>query len=208
MTSPRCALAAPEVGPDTGAPAGGGRGMRVETLLPLGKLDPGLREPDTPFDIRAFGSGARQAEEIGFATVLVEETKDDPYQLLALAASATQTIGIGTSVAMAFPRSPTVTAMSAWSLQKLSNGRFTLGLGPQVRGHITRRYGVEWNPPAPRMRDYVGAVRAVWRSWQERVPLDYDSEHYRLTLMVPLFDPGPIEHPAIPIHVAAIGPNM
>ncbi len=182
--------------------------MIVETLLPLGKLDPGLREPDTPLFIGDFADGARQAEDIGYDAVLVEETKDDPYQLLALGAAATTTVGLGTAVAMAFPRSPTVTAMSAWSLQKLSGGRFVLGLGSQVRGHVRRRFGLEWHPPAPWMRDYVGAVRAVWRTWQHREPLAYESEHYRLDLMVPLFDPGPIEHPDIPIHVAAIGPNM
>jgi probable F420-dependent oxidoreductase len=182
--------------------------MKIETLLPLGKLDPGLREPDTPLRIDRFGDGAREAEALGFDAVLVEETKDDPYQLLALGAAATTRIGVGTSVAMAFPRSPTVTAMSAWSLAKLSQGRFTLGLGTQVRGHVVRRFGMAWHPPAPWIRDYVGAVRAVWRTWQEQVPLDYESEHYRLNLMVPLFDPGPIEHPAIPIHLAAIGPNM
>ena len=182
--------------------------MRVETLLPLGKLDPGLREPDTPLHIADFADGARSAEAIGYDAVLVEETKDDPYQLLALGAAATTTLGIGTSVAMAFPRSPTVTAMSAWSLQKLSAGRFVLGLGSQVRGHVRRRFGMEWHPPAPWMRDYVGAVRAVWRAWQDREPLAYESDHYDLSLMVPLFDPGPIDHPHIPVHIAAIGPNM
>jgi probable F420-dependent oxidoreductase len=182
--------------------------VKVETLLPLGKLDPGLREPDTPLDIGEFASRAATAEQVGLDAVLVEETKDDPYQLLALGASATSSIGLGTSVAMAFPRSPTVTAMSAWSLQKLSEGRFVLGLGSQVRGHVRRRFGMEWHPPAPWMRDYVGAVRAVWRAWQTREPLQFESEHYNLNLMVPLFDPGPIEHPDIPIHIAAIGPNM
>lgn len=182
--------------------------MLVESLLPLGKLDPGLREPETPLDIRAFAAGARLAEDVGLDAVLVEETKDDPYQLLALGAAATSTIGVGTSVAMAFPRSPTITAMSAWSLQKLSDGRFVLGLGTQVRAHVQRRYGLSWHAPAPWMRDYVGAVRAVWQSWQTGEPLRYDSEHYRLDLVVPLFDPGPIDHPDIPIHVAAIGPNM
>ena len=182
--------------------------MRVETLLPLGKLDPGLREPETPLHIADFADGARQAEAIGYDAVLVEETKDDPYQLLALGAAATTTLGIGTSVAMAFPRSPTVTAMSAWSLQKLSGGRFVLGLGSQVRGHVRRRFGMEWHPPAPWMRDYVGAVRAVWRAWQDREPLAFESDHYNLSLMVPLFDPGPIGHPDIPIHIAAIGPHM
>jgi probable F420-dependent oxidoreductase len=182
--------------------------VKVETLLPLGKLDPGLREPETPLDIGQFAALSRRAEAIGYDTVLVEETKDDPYQLLALGAAATTRVGVGTSVAMAFPRSPTITAMSAWSLQKLSAGRFVLGLGSQVRGHVRRRFGMEWHPPAPWMRDYVGAVRAVWRAWQGREPLDFHSEHYDLSLMVPLFDPGPIEHPDIPIHVAAIGPNM
>jgi probable F420-dependent oxidoreductase len=180
----------------------------VESLLPLGKLDPGLREPETPLDIREFGALARLAEECGLDAVIVEETKDDPFQLLALGAAATSTIGLGTSVAMAFPRSPTVIAMSAWSLQKVSNGRFVLGLGTQVRAHVERRYGLAWQPPAPWMRDYVGAVRAVWRAWQTGERLAYESEHYRLDLMVPLFDPGPIDHPDIPIHVAAIGPNM
>jgi probable F420-dependent oxidoreductase len=180
----------------------------VETLLPLGKLDPGLREPETPLDIRKFAAAAALAERIGLDAVLVEETKDDPFQLLALGAAATSRIGIGTSVAMAFPRSPVVTAMSAWSLQKLSGGRFVLGLGSQVRAHVERRYGLAWSAPAPWMRDYVGAVRAVWECWQQGTPLAYVGERYKLDLMVPLFNPGPIDHPAIPIHIAAVGPNM
>ena len=182
--------------------------MKVETLRPLGKLDPGLREPDTPLDIRAFATGAALAEELGFDAVLCEETKDDPYQLMALGATSTGTVELGTSVAMAFPRAPAVTAMSAWSLQKLSAGRFCLGLGTQVRGHVTRRFGMAWHPPAPWMRDTVGAIRAVWNCWQNGTRLDFQSEHFDHSLMVPLFDPGPIEHPDIPIFVSAIGPNM
>ncbi|MEM7339305.1 MAG: TIGR03617 family F420-dependent LLM class oxidoreductase [Actinomycetota bacterium] len=182
--------------------------MLIESLLPLGKLDPGLREPETPLRIDEFAAGAAQAEAVGLDAVLVEETKDDPYQLLALGATSTSTIGLGTSVAMAFPRSPTITAMSAWSLQKLSGGRFLLGLGSQVRAHVQRRFGLEWHAPAPWMRDYVRAMRAVWDSWQTGEPLAFESEHYSLDLMVPLFDPGPIEHPDIPVHIAAIGPNM
>ncbi len=182
--------------------------MLVESLLPLGKLDPGLREPDTPLDIRDFAAGAALAERVGLDAVLVEETKDDPFQLLALGATTTGRIQLGTSVAMAFPRSPTVTALSAWSLQKLSGGRFVLGLGTQVRAHVERRYGISWSPPAPWMRDYVIALRAVWRCWQTGERLSVNTEHYRLDLMVPLFDPGPIDHPGIPVHLAAIGPNM
>ena len=182
--------------------------MKTETLLPLGKLDPGLRAPDVPLDVTSIGDAAAQVEALGYDALVVEETKDDPYQLLAMAAVATTTLGLGTSVAMAFPRSPTVTALSAWTLQKASGGRSILGLGSQVRGHIRRRYGMEWSAPGPWMRDYVGAVRAVWRCWQDRTPLEYESEHYSLNLMVPLFDPGPIAHPRIPVHIAAINPNM
>ncbi len=182
--------------------------MLLESLLPLGKLDPGLREPDTPLDIRDFAAGSALAEQVGLDAVLVEETKDDPFQLLALGAMTTRRIQLGTSVAMAFPRSPTVTALSAWSLQKLSGGRFVLGLGTQVRAHVERRYGMSWSAPAPWMRDYVVALRAVWRCWQTGERLSVDTEHYTLDLMVPLFDPGPIDHPDIPVHLAAIGPNM
>ncbi len=182
--------------------------MIIESLLPLGKLDPGLREPDTPLDIRRFAELAAIAEDVGLDAVLVEETKDDPFQLLALGSTTTSSIQLGTSVAMAFPRSPTTTALSAWSLQKVSNGRFLLGLGSQVRAHIERRYGLTWSAPAPWMRDYINAMRAVWGCWQNGTPLKFESEHYNLDVMVPLFNPGPIEHPHIPVHVAAIGPNM
>ncbi len=182
--------------------------MRAETLLPLGKVDPGLRAPETPLDISKVGADARLVEELGYDELMVEETKDDPFVIMTLAAQATTTLGLGTAVAIAFPRSPTSMAMSAWSIQKLSRGRFTLGLGPQVRAHIQRRYGLEPAPAGPWMRDYVGALRAVWECWQNGRPLDYESDHYRLNLMVPLFDPGPIEHPEIPIHLAAVNTVM
>ena len=182
--------------------------MLVETLLPLGKVDPGLREPGTSLDIRRVFGDAQLVESLGYDALMVEETKEDPYMVMALAAEATQRLGLGTAVAIAFPRSPTVTAMSAWKLQELSAGRFTLGLGSQVRGHIERRFGFRWHPPGPWMREYIQAVRAVWDSWQHRVPLDFDGDHYKLNLIVPLFDPGPIEHPHIPIHVAAVNEYM
>lgn len=182
--------------------------MRLETLLPLGKVDPGLRAPATPLDIHTVAEQARLLEEIGYGGLVVEETKDDPFALLTLAAAATTGLRLGTAVAIAFPRSPTVTALQAWTLQKLSRGRFTLGLGSQVKGHITRRYGMAWSAPGPWMREYVHAVRAVWRTWQDGVPLDHHGERYDLSLMVPLFDAGPIEHPDIPVHLAAVNPYM
>jgi probable F420-dependent oxidoreductase len=182
--------------------------MRAETLLPLGKVDPGLRAPEIPLDVGTYGSDAKLVENIGYDALMVEETKDDPFVLMALAAQSTSTLKLGTAVAISFPRSPTVTALSAWTLQKLSKGRFTLGLGSQVRAHIERRYGVPGSPAGPWMRDYVGAVRAVWACWQNGTKLAFDSEHYSLNLMVPLFDPGPIEHPDIPIHLAAVNSVM
>lgn len=178
--------------------------MKVETLLPLGKVDPGLRQPEKALDLATVASDARIVESLGYDALMVEETKVDPFVVMALAAQATTTLGLGTAVAIAFPRSPTVMAMSAWTMQKLSNGRFTLGLGPQVKGHIERRYGMTWSPAGPWMREYVAAVRAVWDCWQNGTKLDVQGQHYNINLMVPLFNPGPIEHPNIPIHLAAV----
>ncbi|MBV8393997.1 MAG: LLM class flavin-dependent oxidoreductase, partial [Alphaproteobacteria bacterium] len=160
--------------------------MRLETLLPLGKVDPGLRAPEVPLDLRTIGRDAKLLEELGYDRLVVEETKDDPFVLMALAAEATRSLGLGTSVAIAFPRSPTVTAMSAWTIQKLSQGRFTLGLGPQVKAHIERRYGLAWSPAGPWMREYVLALRAIWAHWQTGAPLDVKGPHYNINLMVPL----------------------
>jgi probable F420-dependent oxidoreductase len=182
--------------------------MFVETLLPLGKVDPGLRAPDKPLDIATVGDQARLVESLGYDGLMTEETKDDPFVVMALAAQATTTLNIGTAVTIAFPRSPTVMALSAWTIQKLSKGRFILGLGPQVKAHIERRYGFKASPAGPWMREYVSAVRAVWDCWQNGTPLNFKGEHYELSLMVPLFNPGPIDHPNIPIHLAAVNPVM
>ena len=180
--------------------------MRLETLLPLGKVDPGLRAPEIPLDLASIGRDARLLEEIGYHGMVVEETKDDPFILMALAAQATSKLRIGTSVAIAFPRSPTVTAMSAWTLAKLSKGRFTLGLGTQVKAHIERRYGLPWSPAGPWMREYVQAVRAIWAAWKGDGKLAYEGKHYRFTLMTPHFIPEPYDAPAPRIKIAAVGP--
>lgn len=182
--------------------------MKAETLLPLGKLDPGLKAPDDGLDLGKVASDAATTESLGYQTLLMEETKDDPFQVLTMAALATQRVNIGTSVAIAFARSPFVIAQAAWTLQKISNGRFELGLGSQVRGHIMRRYGMDWHAAGPWMRDYVNAVRAIWHSWQTQSKLEFESDHYQLNLSVPLFTPEPIAHPDIPIHVAAVNPYM
>lgn len=182
--------------------------MQVETHLPLGKVDPGIRETERPVDIARFHLDAELVERLGFDGIVLTETKEDPFIAMAMAATTTSRIDLTTAVAIAFPRSPTVTAMTAWTLQRASRGRFKLGLGTQVKGHIERRYGMDWSAPGPWLEDYMRAVRAVWTCWQDRTPLDFHSEHYDLTLMNPLFDPGPIAHPFPPIHLAAVNPHM
>ena len=181
--------------------------MKIEGLLPLGRLDPGVRVA-APLDIARVAEDARRAEELGYDAVLTEETKDDPFIVLGLAAQATSRVQLATAVAVAFPRSPAITAMSAWTLARLSKGRFTLGLGSQVKGHIERRFGVRWSAPGPWLRDYVGALRAIWASWQHGTKLDYTSEHYTLNLMVPLFAPAPLDNPDIKVELAAVNPYM
>jgi probable F420-dependent oxidoreductase len=113
-------------------------------------------------------------------------------------------VSLGTAIAVAFPRSPTVVAHTAWDLQAASGGRVLLGLGTQVKGHNERRFAVPWTAPGPRLRDYIGALRALWNSWQTGQRLDFRSDHYTLTLMTPFFAPAPIAHPAIPIYIAAV----
>ncbi|MEL0019622.1 MAG: TIGR03617 family F420-dependent LLM class oxidoreductase [Rickettsiales bacterium] len=159
-------------------------------------------------DLRAAEAAAREAEAAGFDGIVALENAHGPFPPLAVAAMATDRIQIGTGVAIAFPRSPTIMAHAAWDLNKASNGRFYLGIGSQVKGHNERRYGVEWVPPAPRMKDYIGAVRAVWRAWETGEPLDYHSKHYTLTLTTPNFAPRPSGLPRIPIAMSAVGPAM
>jgi probable F420-dependent oxidoreductase len=163
---------------------------------------------DPRMPLAAIPDYARRAESVGFAGLLVPEAVHDGFVTATLALQATTKLVVATSVALAFPRSPTVTAYAAWDLQSLSGGRFRLGLGSQVKGNVVARFGIEWKPPVRRMRDYVGALRALWRCWQEGSPLDYTSEHYRLSRMQPFFNPGPIEHGHIPIYIGAVNPQM
>ena len=169
--------------------------MRVFTLLPMRHW-------------REAGPFAAAAEAAGFDAVMTVEVAHDPFTPLALAALATERIELTPSIAVAFLRSPTVTASQAWDLQANSNGRFVLGLGSQVRGHNERRFGIPWSPPAPRLRDYVRALRAVWHCWETGEKLDYRGEHYKLTLMTPDFSPEPTGLPMVPVTIAAVGEAM
>lgn len=151
---------------------------------------------------------AARAERIGFTGLLIPEAVHDPFLMALLALEHTSRLVVATSVVVAFPRSPTIVAHSAWDLQALSRGRFRLGLGTQVKGNVVGRFATAWAPPVARMRDYVGALRAIWRTWQESVPLRYESEHYRLDRMQPFFNPGPIENPEIPIYLGGVNRRM
>lgn len=169
--------------------------MRVFTMLPMR-------------DWRNAGPFAAMAEAAGFDAVMTVELGHDVFTPLAFAAVATERIELTPSIAVAFPRSPTVMASQAWDLQANSNGRFVLGLGSQVKGHNERRFGIPWSAPAPRLRDYVRALRAVWRCWETGGKLDYRGEHYQLTLMTPDFAPEPTGLPMPPVTIAAVGEAM
>jgi probable F420-dependent oxidoreductase len=151
---------------------------------------------------------AREAEELGFGALWAPETKHDPFLPLVLAAEHTRRMRLGTAVAIAFPRSPMVLANLGWDLAKFSQGRFILGLGTQVKGHNERRFSVPWRPPGPRLRDLILALRAIWDSWQNGTRLDFRSPHYTHTLMTPFFNPGPIEHPDVPIFIGGVNAYM
>ncbi|MEM7091678.1 MAG: TIGR03617 family F420-dependent LLM class oxidoreductase [Actinomycetota bacterium] len=159
-------------------------------------------------DLRAVPERIRRIERDGYDGVISLENRHDPFIPLALGAVNTERLTLKTGVAIAFPRSPMVTANTAWDLQALSGGRFELGLGPQVRGHNERRFSVPWSAPAPRMREYVQALRAIWACWADGEPLDFQGEHYTFTLMTPNFTPEPLDGPPPRISLGAVGPAM
>ena len=159
-------------------------------------------------DLSQMPALARFADELGFDGIWTFETSHEPYLPLVLAAEHSERLSLGTSIAVAFPRSPTITAQIAWDLARYSKGRFILGLGTQVKGHNERRFGIKWERPVAKMRDYILAVRAVWESWQNQTRLDYRGEFYQLTLMTPFFSPAPHEYARIPIFVAGVNRGM
>ena len=148
----------------------------------------------------------QRAEALGYDGVTSGETARDPMLKLTLAVEHSTSLSIGTSVLIAFPRSPMVTAYEAWELQDYSKGRFLLGIGTQVKAHIVRRFSGEWGSPGPRLREYIESLRAIWDCWQNGTKLNYEGKFYRFNLMTPYFTPGPIEHPNIPIYISALNP--
>ncbi|MGH7827723.1 MAG: TIGR03617 family F420-dependent LLM class oxidoreductase [Candidatus Binatia bacterium] len=151
---------------------------------------------------------ARAADEMGFDGLWTFETAHEAFLPLVLAAEHSERLTLGTSIAVAFARSPTILAHISWDLARFSKGRFILGLGSQVKGHNERRFGVAWQRPVQKMRETILAVRALWDCWQNGTRLDFHGQFFKLTLMTPFFNPGPHDYPHIPIYIAGVNRQM
>src|SRR5438034_11237683 len=159
-------------------------------------------------DLRRVGAAAVAIEAEGYDGVVAMENKHDPCLALAVAGTATSRIELHTGVAIAFARTPMAVAEVGWDLAGSTGGRFVLGLGSQVRAHNERRFSVPWTPPAPRMREYVQVLRAIWRCWKTGEKPAYEGQHYKFTLMTPNFTPPPIDGPPPAVMLAAGGPGV
>ena len=158
--------------------------------------------------VEEAGDIAAHLEAAGFYGMWVTETQVDPYLPLAVAATRTRAIRLGTGIAVALNRSPMVTAMDAWAVQRASHGRLDLGLGPQVKAHIERRFSMPYDRPAARMKEYVAALRHIWGAFQHEHRLAFKGDFYAFSLMSPFFDPGPIAEPRIAVYLAAVNALM
>lgn len=154
------------------------------------------------------GREAAEFEAMGLDGAWSFEAGHDPFIPLTLASQTTERIELGTAIAVAYARTPMTAAHTAWDLQRLSGGRFILGLGTQIRPHIEKRYAMPWSKPVDRMREYVGALRAIWHCWSSGEELDFRGDFYSHTLMTPMFSPGPIEAARPPVYIAGVGPRM
>jgi probable F420-dependent oxidoreductase len=169
--------------------------MRVATTVPQD-------------DLRKVKTAAQSTEADGYNIITTMENKHDPYLPLAIAAVETETIELATAIAISFSRSPMATANLSWDLNEASRGRFILGLGTQVKAHNERRFSVPWSPPAPRMKEYIQALKAIWRCWRFGDDLKFEGQHYQFTLMPPYFNPESLGLRLPPVTLAAVGPAM
>jgi probable F420-dependent oxidoreductase len=167
------------------------------------KIDGGIG-----FDPNGMAAQAVRAEESGYDGVWSAETNHDPFLPIAVGAAATEKLEFGTGIAVAFARNPMTLAVLANDLQILSKGRFMLGMGSQIKPHITKRFSMPWSHPAPRMRELILAIRAIWKTWETGEPLAFRGEFYTHTLMTPFFDPGPNPYGNPKILLAAVGELM
>ena len=154
------------------------------------------------------GRGAETADALGYDGFWAPDTQADTFLSCSLAAQRTEGIEIGTGIAVAFARNPMTVAMQANDVHLLSEGRFMLGVGSQIKPHIEKRYSMTWSHPAPRMREFILAIRAIWRAWETGEKLDFRGDFYTHTLMTPFFNPGSNPHGNPKIILAAVGPLM
>lgn len=169
--------------------------MRIATTVPT----------DDP---RRAGDEFAALERLGYDTAFSFESKHDPFLPLALASQTTTSLRLGTAVAIGFARNPMVLANVGYDLQVLSEGRFVLGIGSQVRPHIEHRFSETWSHPAARMREMVQAVKAIWAAWEGDAPLDFHGRFYDHTIMIPAFDPGPNPFGPPLVFTGGFGPRM
>jgi probable F420-dependent oxidoreductase len=167
------------------------------------KVDAGIT-----WDLNKAGAEAKELEEMGYSGLKSAETSHDPFLPLVVAAQTTSSIDLVTGIAVAFGRSPMTVANLGHDLNAASKGRFILGLGSQIRPHITKRYSMPWSAPAARMREYIMAMHAIWASWHEGKPLEFLGKFYTHTLMTPFFTPTNIEYGPPKVYLAAVGPLM
>ncbi len=151
---------------------------------------------------------SHSAEALGFSGLVTAEAAHEPFLPLVVAAEHSDRLDLMTGIAVAFPRSPMVTAYTAWDLQRYSRGRFLLGLGTQVKGHNQRRFSVSWDRPGPRLRELILSLHAIWDCWQNGTALEFNGEFYHFDLMTPFFNPGPQEWPQPPIYISGVNPYM
>src|SRR5437868_659382 len=168
------------------------------------KVDTGVMAPS----LADIGPRARELEQLGYDGLLTAETGHDAFLPIALAAEHTERIELATGIAVAFARTPMVLAYTANDLQQMSKGRFSLGLGSQIKPHIEKRFSMPWSHPARRMREYILALQAIWTSWNEQTPLKFDGEFYKHTLMTPFFAPTPNPYGPPKVFLAAVGELM
>lgn len=162
-----------------------------------------------PVSLKEVPAIARAAEAQGFAALWSAETTHDPFLPGALIAEHTRQMQFGTAIAVAFARSPATLAYTAWDLAQASMGRFILGLGTQVRAHIERRFGMPWpDSPVKKLWEMIAVLHAFWNTWQTGAPLNQRGEYFKITLMSPFFNPGPIDHPQIPIYIAGVNTGL
>jgi probable F420-dependent oxidoreductase len=177
--------------------------IEADSILKM-KID----APLMTYDPAAITREAREREEAGYHGLFTAETQHDPFLPLAIAAGVTERIELQTAIAVAFARNPMLLANIGHDLQLYSRGRFSLGIGSQIRPHIESRFSMTWSRPAVRMRELILAMRAIWRSWENGEPLDFRGEFYQHTLMTPNFNPGPNGYGPPRVLLAAVGPAM